>query len=133
MPTPYFCCEVLSAPCPHCHPYKAWGWWEGERLVLCSRKQWGEIFSNAELKICGGTENCPIQKLSKLLTPSRLSRSLPCHLNPGRLWERGGVLMLARALWTVEMLPWTICSSSALSDVYLAGILLPPCILSPLR
>lgn len=29
---PYFCCEVLSAPSPHCHLYKAQGWWEGNAL-----------------------------------------------------------------------------------------------------
>lgn len=29
---PDFCCDVLSAPSPHCHPYKAQGWWEGNAL-----------------------------------------------------------------------------------------------------
>lgn len=36
---PYFCCEVLSPPSPHCLPYKAQGLVGGERLVLCRRKQ----------------------------------------------------------------------------------------------
>lgn len=27
-----FCCEVLSAPSPHCHRYKAQGGWEGNAL-----------------------------------------------------------------------------------------------------
>lgn len=57
----------------------------------------------------------------------------PVAFEPVEARGEGEGLMLAGASWTVEMLAWTICSSYALSDVYLAEIFLPPCILSPLR
>lgn len=109
---PYFCWEVLSAPSPHCHPLKAWGWWEGNALFCVVGNNRGKSSAVPKIRFEEELKIAQFRSFPNFQRPRGSAAAFITSQACGDMRRGWRVLMLAGALRTVEMTFGSLLSSS---------------------